>query len=333
MLNEFRQDLVSGEWVLLATGRAKRPGEANDSNRFPNQTKENCPFEIPENNNEVLKTYKISEDGEWFAKAIKNKFPAVTEGEIGQREKVGPFDVTDAKGLHEIIIFRDHDRDLYDFSKEEFGETIKIYQDRFLAMSQYSSSKYILIFHNHGPGAGATLRHPHTQIISIPILSPDIKRSILGSEHFYRENRRRVYDVMLEWEIKNGKRIVYENDTFIAYCPFVSKTPYEVRIYGKESHAHFEKMPVEKTPALADVTGTVIRKIGKALNRPDFNFFIHTAPLSGMPEDIHEFYSWHIEIIPKMKIEGAFELGSGVEVNVIDPDEAGTLLRETAVND
>jgi len=110
-----------------------------------------------------------------------------------------------------------------------------------MAMANYSASKYVLIFHNHGPAAGASLNIPY-QIISIPILPPDVKRSILGSEQYYRENRRRVYDVMLEWEVKEGKRIVYENDFFIAYCPYVSKTPYEIRIYCRESHAHFEKM-------------------------------------------------------------------------------------------
>jgi len=330
MINEFRQDLVSGEWVLFATGRSKRPGETNGGNQFPNQSKENCPFENPENGNEVLKTYRTDGSGEWFAKVIKNKFPAVTEGEIGPREKMGPFETTDAKGLHEIIIYREHDHDFYDFSQTEFEEIIRIYQDRFKAMADYSSSKYVLIFHNHGPAAGASLKHPHTQIISIPILPPDIKRSILGSEHYYRENRRRVYDVMLEWEMKEKKRIVYENDFFIAFCPFVSKTPYEVRIFSKESHAHFDKMPPEKVPALADILNVVLKKIGKALNCPDFNYFIHTVPLD-VPDDIHDFYSWHIEILPKMKIEGAFELASGVEVNVIDPDESAKLIRETKI--
>jgi len=345
MINEFRQDLVSGEWVLFATGRAKRPGEVasekNSGHQLAGQDKEKCPFENPENSgNEVLKTYaaigesdpeKIQNGANWFAKIIKNKFPAVTEGEAGPRLKAGPFDFTDAKGLHEIVVYHDHDRDLFDFSKNEFEELIKIYMDRFTVMAGYSSSKYILIFHNHGPSAGASIKHPHSQIISIPILPPDVKRSIFGSERYYRENNRRVYDVMLDWEMKEKKRIVYENDAFVAYCPFVSKTPYEVRIYAKESHAHFNRMATEKIPALADIMQVLIKKIGKALYQPDFNYFIHTMPLSGTPDDIHNFYSWHIEILPKMKIEGAFELGSGVEVNVVDPDEAAKLFRETEI--
>lgn len=339
MINEFRQDLVSGEWVLFATGRAKRPGEPNASNGFHrNQSKENCPFEDPEGRgNQVLMTYKNPDGDEtnWFAKIIKNKFPAVSEGEAMPRRKTGPYEVDDARGLHEILILRDHDRQPYDFSKNDFEEIFKIYQERYLAMAKYSASKYILIFHNHGPAAGASVSHPHSQIISIPILPPDIKRSILGSEHFYRENNQRVYDIMIDWEIKEKKRIVYENDIFIAFCPFVSKTPYEVRIFPKESHAHFEKMPLEKMPALGDMMSTIIKKMGKALNSPDFNYFIHTVPIESANEDVrdvHEFYSWHIEILPKMKIEGAFEVGSGVEVNVIDPDEAGKLLRETEIN-
>lgn len=336
MLNEFRQDLVSGEWVLFATGRAKRPGEPvgnNDNHNYTGQTEKDCPFENLENTgNEVLMTYKNQDNSDWIAKIIKNKFPAVIEGEMAPYKKVGPYEVTEAKGLHEILIMRDHNKSPYQLSKEELAEIVKIYRDRYLTLAKYSASKYILIFHNHGPGAGASIKHPHSQIISIPILPPDVKRSILGSEHFYRENRKRVYDLMIEWEIKEKIRIVHENEDFIAFCPFVSKTPYEVRIFGKESHAHFEKIPDQKLGTLGEIMHVVLGKIGKALNAPDFNFFIHTVPTLGMSEDVHEFYSWHIEILPKMKIEGAFELGSGIEVNVVDPDEAAKILRETSIS-
>ncbi|MGD0977119.1 MAG: hypothetical protein ABR875_02395 [Minisyncoccia bacterium] len=334
MINEFRQDLVSGEWVLFATGRAKRPGEptANGNGIRIGKNFEDCPFDDPEaKGNEVLMTYKNADGSDWFAKIIKNKFPAVSEGEMAPRQKVGPFEVTDAKGLHEILIFKDHNKSPYHLSPKEFSEIIRIYRDRYLTLAGYSGSKYILIFHNHGLAAGASIPHPHSQIITIPILPPDIKRSILGSERFYRENGKRVYDLMLDWEMNDKKRIVAENDDFVAFCPFVSKTPYEVRIFGKESHAHFERIPDPKLQTLGEIMSKVMRKVSKALNAPDFNYFIHTAPTDGMSQDVHDFYAWHIEILPKMKIEGAFELGSGVEVNVVDPDEAAKLLREAEV--
>lgn len=330
MLNEFRQDLVSGEWVLLATGRAKRPG--SEGPRLPFITpKETCPFEEPEkNSNEVLITYHSQIEGstDWFAKVAKNKYPAVIEGEAGPRIEVGPFITSDAKGLHEIVVYRDHIRDLHEFSKEELGRVFRIYQERYQAMASYSASKYVLIFHNRGAAAGASISHPHSQIISIPIMPPDIKRSIKGSEDYYEQNNKRVYDLMLDWEIAEQKRIIFSNHHFIAFCPFVSKTPYEIRIFSKESHAHFDQMPIELLPELGEVMGSVLRRMHKGLNDPDYNFFIHTAPIESRTKNVHEFYSWHIEIVPKMKIEGAFEIGSGVEVNVVDPDEAALLLRQ-----
>lgn len=198
-------------------------------------------------------------------------------------------------------------------------------------MASRDVSKYILIFHNKGPAAGASIQHTHSQIISIPILPPDVKRSIRGAEDYYKKNNKRIYDEMISWEMSERKRIVYENKLFVAFCPFVSKTPYEIRIFPKESHAHFEKMPADMALILADVMSAVLKKIYSALGDPDFNFFIHTAPLEAREVEPHEFYTWHLEIIPKISMVGAFELGSGVDVNVVDPDESAELLRGISV--
>ena len=333
MLNEFREDLVSGEWVLFATGRAQRPGlikrVAPKAKVLP---KSKCPFEDPEKyDNVIVATYPSKKTNDWSIKVVKNKYPAVLEGEVGPLGSAGPFRIQEAKGRHEVVIFRDHDRFLHEFSKEDLAEVIRVYQERYLTILEHSSSKYALIFHNHGLRAGASISHPHSQIISIPVLPPDIKRSINGSEKFYREHKKRIYNVMIDWEKSEKKRIIYENKYFIAFCPFVSKTPYEVRIFPQESHAHFEKMPEEQLVYLSEILLVVLKKIQSALKNPDYNFFIHTAPLEGTAMDVHEFYTWHIEILPKISTFGAFELGSGIDVNTIDPDDSAKLLRETEI--
>jgi UDPglucose--hexose-1-phosphate uridylyltransferase len=331
MLNEFRQDLVSGEWVLFSTGRRSRPGETREVRRFL-QPRESCPFEDPEKSgNKVVETYFNKDKTDWFVKIIKNKFPAVAEGEAGDARLAGPFKTIEGRGMHEVAVFRDHERDFYDFSDGEIAEIFRIYRKRYLAMMDSGSRKYTLIFHNHGVQAGATVSHPHSQIISIPVLPPDVKRSIDGSEDFYRRHGEKIYDVMLEWEMKEKKRIVYENGSFVAFCPFVSKTEYEVRIFPKESQARFEKMPEELFADLGDVFRVIFRKIGRALDKPDYNFFIHTSPINLPAQEDHEFYSWHIEILLKMATVGAFELASGMEINVIDPDGAAKLFRETKI--
>ncbi|MBI2063695.1 MAG: galactose-1-phosphate uridylyltransferase [Candidatus Yanofskybacteria bacterium] len=333
-MNEFREDLVSGEWVLFATGRAQRPELAKlKKAKVKTTPKSKCPFENPEKyGNVVVAEYLNKEQSDWAIKVVKNKYPAVLEGDIGLPRKTGPFNVQNAKGIHEVVIFREHDRFLHEFSKEELVETLRVYQERYRTMMDGGThGKYALIFHNHGIRAGASVPHPHSQIMSIPVLPPDVKRSIHGSEKFYREHNKRIYDVMIDWERSEKKRIVYENKYFIAFCPFVSKTPHEIRIFPQESHAHFEKMPEEQLPYLGEILLLVLRKIQSALENPDYNFFIHTAPLEGSSIDAHEFYTWHIEVLPKVSTFGAFELGSGIDVNITDPDDSARLFRETPV--
>lgn len=327
MLNEFRQDLVSGEWVLFATGRTKRP-HLDAEEAVVLQSKDSCPFEDPEKSgNEVIDTYYNTDHSDWTIKVAKNKYPAVAPGVAGEVKQEGLFNVIEGRGEHEVVILRSHEHDLADFNTSEMAELLKVYQDRYVAILNERTAKYILIFHNRGVKAGASLQHPHSQIISTPILPPDIRRSIDGSSEFYKKNKKKVYDAMIDWEMQEDKRIVYQNEQFVAFCPFVSKMPYEVRIFAKEGHAHFEKMPAELLVPLGDIMSDVLSKFKKALRDPDFNFFIHTAPLDGDQETIHNFYTWHIEILPKLTKMGGFDIGSGIDINEIDPDEAAKLLR------
>ena len=333
MLNEFRQDLVSGEWVLFATGRVKRPAvekketASDDKYRSIN----NCPFEdLKKSGNEPVWFY--SNEADWRIAVIKNKFPAVKPGICKPVSTFGPFDIQEAVGFHDLFVYKDHDKYFANFSQEEIIEVIRSYKKRYREILESEGCvRYILIFHNSGRDAGASLYHPHSQIISMPILPPDVSRSINGSYNFYKEHKERVYDVLMKWEKEHANRTIYENDLFIAFCPFVSKTPYEVRIFPRDSHAHFEKMPDEFDKYLADVLLTVLKKIKIALGDSSYNFFIHTAPAETDLEGVHEFYSWHIEILPKVKIAAGIEMGTGVDINVVDPDEAAKLLRDTNV--
>jgi UDPglucose--hexose-1-phosphate uridylyltransferase len=335
MLNEFRQDLVSGEWVLFATERAKRPlnGENKEnSNDYKYASKENCPFEdFQKSGNESLWFYP--DNVNWNVAVIKNKFPAVKRGACKPMTTLGFFNIQEAVGYHDLFVYKDHDKTLADFSNDEFVNIIRAYKKRYKEMAELEGCvKYILIFHNYGREAGASIYHPHSQIISLPILPPDVAKSLNGSIEFYKKNEKRVYDVLLNWELKENKRVIYENDLFIAFCPFVSKYPYEVRIFPRDSHAHFEQLPDAFDKYLADAMRVVLNKIKKALNNPPYNFFIHTASVDEDPDSkFHEFYTWHIEILPKIKINAGFEMGTGIDINVVDPDYAAKLLRETNV--
>lgn len=329
-LSEFRQDLVSGEWVLFSSGRAK--GHIAKEKESFYKPKDGCPFEDPVASGQEI-VWGYPDNDKWDMMVIKNKYPAVVSGKTDEEKEgmEGLFKVYAATGDHDIVVFREHDLTPYDFSKEQFAGAINVYKKRYKEIYEKDGcAEYILIFHNYGPGAGASQYHPHSQIISFPVLPPDVFRSIYGSFNYYKKHGKKIYDVILDWEIKEAKRMIYENDYFIAFCPYVSKYPYEVRIFPKQNYPHFEKIPEEQDIFLGEAIKDVIGKIGRVLDKPFFNFFIHTAPVKDdMGGHFHDFYCWHLEIVPRLSIEGGVELGTEIHINVVDPDDAAEELRNS----
>lgn len=327
-LNEFRKDLVSGEWVLFATNRAKRPDpDGSEKKEKFHQPKEDCPFEDPVKfGNELV--WSLPAGSDWKIMVVKNKFPVVKEKNCDLGRQTGPFDVREAVGAHDVFVFRDHNKKLADFSSSEMTETIGVYKKRHQEISSLSNcTQFVLLFHNSGREAGASLFHPHTQIMSLPIVPPDMFRSLAGARRFFTEHKKRVYDLMIEWEIEQQKRVICENKAFIAFCPFVSHSPYEVRIFPKNGQGDFDRISLDEESYLAEIMSVVLKKIRSALDDPAYNFFIHTVPLKNSLGDGQQFYTWHVEILPRFSMVGSFELGTRIDINIVDPDEAAEKLR------
>jgi UDPglucose--hexose-1-phosphate uridylyltransferase len=130
---------------------------------------------------------------------------------------------------------------------------------------------------------------------------------------------------MISWDKETGERIVFENNDFIAICPFASRMAFEVRIYPKDHLSYFERINDEQKLALAETFRAVLSKISKALNYPSYNFFLRTSPCDGKD---YSHYHWHFEILPRASIQGGFEFGAGIEISTITPEKAAEYLRK-----
>lgn len=326
-MSEFRQDLVSGEWVLIAPERAKKNNTLKKQYFY--QAKDTCPFEDLESKHEIIWTYP--EDNNWRVAVAKNKFPAVKEGICGPGSQFGPYKIKEGIGEHDLFVLRDHDKMLSDLNPEEMLSLIRVYLKRYREVSQMQCGEYIMIFHNQGHEAGGSIYHPHSQLISTPIMPPLISRIFHGAYEFYKQNNKHAFDLMIEWEKEQNKRVVFENDFFIAFCPFVSLFPYQIMIFPKNRKAYFDQLRQEAELPLAQALITVLKKIKIGLDNPSFNYFIHSAPVGGALKDLHEFFTWHIEILPKFSTAAGFEMATGIDINVVDPDHAAELLRSANV--
>lgn len=323
-VSELRRDLVTGNWVVVAKGRADRP----HMDRFGPQAHdaiETCPFENPQKsgNAEPVLIYRNSDD--WSLQVIPNKYPAFAGGVCDAITQVGPYSVQDGRGFHEVIITRDHYKHLAFLESGQVEEIFRAYQERYLALKGAECVKYIAIFHNHRKEAGASLSHPHSQLIAISVIPSDARRSLRGASMFYQKHNKCVHCAMLDWEKEEKTRIVAESEHFIAICPFISRDAYEVRIFPQNHSAHFEVLEEKKMSALAEIFSLIFRRFNETLNNPPYNFYLHTAPIDGKN---YPQYHWHFEIHPKVEINAGFELGTGIELSTVEPERAAKILRK-----
>lgn len=331
-LSELRQDPVSRDWVIISTGRAKRPEAYKSISRQTQETPiDTCPFEDPQKsgNGKPLLFYNQLGTNNWSVQVVRNKFPIISGEVCGLEERRGPYVVQKSAGYHEVVIFRDHYKTIAQLEIDEVLQIIEAYQARYQALKKSNCANYILIIHNHGKEAGASISHPHSQILALPFVPADIRRSLEGSKKYHQEHGRCVHCDILALELKEKTRIIFENETMVVLTPYAPKCSFEVKIFPKRHQSYFENFSLKEMRDLAEALKISLAKINHALNNIAYNFFIHTAPIFNF--EGYNYYHWHLEINPRLNTWGGLELGTGADVIDINPDEAAEYLRSIKI--
>lgn len=339
--SELRFDPVSKDWVLIATGRGRRPETfwlekrkdedakweaAQKTCPFDNLSDQECPTYALFHNKEVpLPKGKVCVPKQWTTIALPNKYPAFTPKKSVAVRLVGPYQAVDGVGFHEVIVTKAHSRDIPNFTVEEVKELLTVYRARYIALQDEEFVNHISIFKNKGPKAGATIAHPHSQLIATAIIDSDITGSLEGSLRYFEQNKECIHCKMLAWDRKDKKRVVYENDAYTVVCPFASRVAFEMRLYPRAHEAHFERASERQMELLADAFRSAMKKLYKGLRDPDYNYFLHTAPAD---KGKYDHYHWHWEILPKTSTWAGYELGTGIEISTIEPEKAAAFLRK-----
>ena len=332
--SQLRYDVVSKDWVVIAPGRGKRPEEYKRQRMISNTAPEDCVFC---NLNDEANPLLVIDHGKivdpkpltssWTLAVIPNKFPAFCPDGRAKicKNKIGPvYHSMDALGFCEVVITRNHDKHIALMDFPEVEEIVTAYQERYLALKDKKFVKYISIFHNHGIEAGASQAHPHSQIITSPLIDVDLQNALDNSKKYYKKNKKCISCEMVDWEMKDKSRLVCENADFIALCPFAPKTAFEVIITPKEHLSYFENITAGQRKNLTEILFGAIRKICHGLGDPAYNFYLHTAPADGKD---YSYYHWHWTIMPKTATFAGFELGSHIEISTITPESAAEYLR------
>jgi UDPglucose--hexose-1-phosphate uridylyltransferase len=327
---ELRKDPVVGRWVIISTERARRPSD------FPAQPVQAqggncvfCPHHEDKTPPEILAVRSAGSDVNgpgWSLRVVPNKFPALRiEGEL-EPSGEGLYDRMNGVGAHEVVIETpEHGATLATLPADAVADVLLAYRERMVDLKKDPRFAYILVFKNHGAAAGASLEHPHSQLIATPIIPIMVSEELKGAADYYGIKERCVWCDVVRQERRSRRRVIMEANGFVALAPFAPRFPFETWILPTRHRSAFEETGVEDLRGLADLLGGFLRRMDRVLQRPPFNFMLHTAPLRDGPLD---HFHWHLEIIPKLTNVAGYEWGSGFFINPTPPEDAAAALRE-----
>lgn len=328
---EFRQNQATKEWIILAPERGKRPHEyaieRKERNPLPSYRKD-CPFCAGNEIKTETPVYVRPEEGDWQVRVVPNKYAALQPDLATTRTRVGSFLAAKGFGIAEVVIEHPrHDITIALMDLEEVAAVLRAYKDRHQALRDNEKINLITIFRNHGQRAGTSLEHPHSQIIATPIIPPHVRYPLEQAVLHFDEHGSCVYCDMLAEEIRQGERIIVDSDNFVAFCPFAARSPFECRIYPKRHMPSYISTDKDEIIELARMLREVLGKLHYGLNNPDYNYVIRSSPIGD--EDTRHLH-WYLVIIPKISIPAGFEIGSGIYINTVPPEESAKFLRDVS---
>ncbi len=320
-MSELRLNPLTGRWVTIATERAARPDEFPPTSlAVEADPSRPCPF-CPGNEEDTppaLETY--GEDASWRVRVVPNRYPAFSGSEPLSVANLGPlFRRADASGIHEVLILTpDHQGTFADLPDDQVTYAMAAIRDRLRAHAEAPQVRYTQAIVNFGREAGASLRHPHGQLLGIPFVPGEVADEQSG---FRRFGASCALCSLIEAEADAAHRVVHDGDHAMVLCPFWSGVPYEMLVVPKVHNGHLR----DADDATITGVGIAVRDALVALRDRAgdlaYNVVVHT-----LPHHHDSRYHWHVHIVPRVASVVGFEQGTGVLINIVPPEAAAELL-------
>ncbi|RKD32739.1 galactose-1-phosphate uridylyltransferase [Thermohalobacter berrensis] len=332
-MTEIRTDPVTGNQVIIATERGKRPTDLKSvlPEKKVKKIEDSCPF-CPGNEEKTPpEISRINRRDKWTVRVVPNKYPAVSmESSCNINDSI-LFKKEKGKGKHEVIIeSREHNKSFFYMDIKEFEYMLKMYKKRYKDLINLEGIKYVSIFKNYKKEAGASLEHPHSQAIALPLVPKLIKEELHGSKNYFEKEGNCIYCDIIKEELNNNERIITETKNFLVLAPYASIYSYHTQIIPKEHKSNFETINNKLIEELAILLFDIFNRMGRLLGDFPFNMYLHTLPKD--EENHNKTYHWHMEIAPRLSNQAGFELGSGMYINTVAPEQAAKVLRSVPTN-
>jgi len=328
---EMRLDPLTDEWTLFSEARAHQPPAPSVLGENAAQTLGN-PFLAGLEAYAAHTLYESADaEGSWRVRVIPNRAPVLRVEGDSTRHGDGFYDHMDGVGAHEVIIETNDTRSLEELSLVQIEEVVGAWKSRMHDLMRDPRLRTFSVLKSVGRAAGALVPHAVSQLVAMAVIPARLKQKLSVAKSFYDQKKRSIFEDILSEEVRTGARMVYENHGFCAFCPYASRSPFELAVYPKRQSADFHAITDEEVVQLADTLRVALRKLNAALDHPPYQLGLCTAPTRTQRLDhwgsIDRDFRWHIEIIPRLYPVSALELATGSSVNGVWPEVAAEHLR------
>ena len=321
-MTQLRLDPLTGRWVVVSVGRAERPHDfVSPSLPVQDDADRPCPF-CPGNEEATppaLESYGPA--GNWLVRVVPNLYPAFSGNEAMTVTNIGPvFTQAPAPGIHEVVVFSpDHNMSWSELDDKQAGLVMAALRDRMEEHSAAPGVRYGQFIANCGREAGASLEHPHGQLLGMPFVPGEIVDEQAG---FARFEGACLLCTTAEAEEEVGYRVILADGRVQVICPYWSGTPYEMLVLPRVHEAHLHRATPGDVAAVGHAIRDALAGLRKVIGNVAYNIVIHVSPFRATAE-----YHWHVHLLPKLTTRAGFELGTGVLINVVPPEVAAEELR------
>jgi len=323
----MRLNPLNGRWVTIVAERAERPTDfAPRDHSVESDPSRPCPFCAGNEEATPPALETVEADGTWSMRVIPNRYPAFDGEEAFAVHNLGPVHVmAEASGIHEVFVYTpNHDSGLHLLDDDHAAQLMRVLRDRFAEHASTPQVRYTQAIVNHGWEAGASIAHPHGQILGLPFVPGEI----LDEERaFARFAGGCLLCTTVEAELSADERVIFANDDVAVIAPYWSGAPYEMLIVPRHHEGHLQDAPDESLAAVGIALRDALGHLNAALGDVAFNLGFHTAPHQHTGQ-----YHWHAHVWPNLVTQAGFERGTGVMINIVPPEQACDTLRFVAAS-
>jgi UDPglucose--hexose-1-phosphate uridylyltransferase len=330
-----------------------RPREAEE--RVARDTRaqvETCPFCRGNEHRTPPTLRRYPESGPWEVRIVENLYPVLSDDRPQVNLAFGLQQVIDGYGRHEVVIDHPHHGiAVHEMSTAHLAGLFGLVQSRMRELYAADARlRYLLLFKNFGRAAGASIAHTHTQLIALPVVPENLHNELIHSRAYFLKQTQCVFcsliDEALTFEatiydresgavrrrIEVGQYLVERGEQFVAIKPFASRFEWEVHILPLRHQADFLESRAEALADFARVLRRTMARLDGVIGGAQYNFFLHALPRGPAFAEYAESFHWHLEICPRTSIPTGFELGSGLFVSTLSPEDAAARLRALVID-